>query len=190
MSLNRKFLSSQSTPIPVAGSYIFPISPGVVGSSNTLGNSTLRVAPWLVTRQCVIDRIGIGVSVVGEAGSKFRLGIYADNGAAYPGALLLDAGQVAGDAVDVPELTVSLTLSAGLYWIGGAVQAAATTQPTIRTASGWHMPISISTGTSVPSSTLAIGGFTQASVTGALPSTFSTSLQTAGSVPRPFVRLA
>jgi hypothetical protein len=177
-------------PNPAAGQYLLTSSPGQATTSNTLGNSTLRLAPWLVETALRIDRIGGDVATVGEAGSKIRLGIYGDNGGLYPGTLLLDAGQIAGDSATVQELTVSLTLAAGLYWIGGAVQSATTTQPTVRIQQNWTPPVATPLGASLPTAGQGAVGFQQTSVTGALPSTFTATVTVSGSAPRVLVRTA
>lgn len=172
--------ANSSRPVPVTGQYLYTGSPFTSSTSSTLGNGTLRVYPWWVDRAVVVTRVAADVTVVGEAGSKFRIGIYADNGNAYPGALLSDAGQIAGDSATVQELTISLALGAGLYWIGGAVQSAPTTQPTIRTLSNWTPLVTLGVGTSLPATGGATAGFTQTGVTAALPGTFTTSVTAAG----------
>lgn len=173
------------------GLYFFPQSPQNSATSNTLGNGTLRLAPWLVERAITIDRLGAEITTIGEAGSKLRLGIYADDGSGYPGALLLDAGQIAADSSTVPqELTCSLTLQPGLYWLGAAVQSAAATQPTVRTvANGWTPPIPVGT-TSIPGANVFYLAYQQTSVTGALPATFSSTVSVGGTLPRLLIRTA
>jgi hypothetical protein len=175
---------------PAAGQYIFTSSPATSSTNAALGNGTLRLAPWVVTRAMAIDRIGAEITTVGEAGSKLRLGIYTDNGSCFPGALLLDAGQIAGDSATVQDLTVSLTLPTGLYWIGGVVQSAATTQPTVRVVSNWTPPVPISGGTSAPAATAAYVANTQTSVSGALPATFTATAVAGAAAVRVHVRAA
>lgn len=114
----------------VTGKYM--VVSGQGASTNALGNGSLRAYPIYVPSRITIDRIGCEVTVVGQAGSVVRLGIYTDAGG-FPGTPLLDT-TVAGDAVATPEATVSLTLSAGWYWAASVTQSAATTQPTLRTA--------------------------------------------------------
>lgn len=177
-------------PVPASGQYFWAMS-GANTSTATLGNGNLRLHPWYVPRSLSITRIGADVGTVGEAGSKFRLGIYADNGNGYPGALVVDAGQINGDSATVQELTISQTLAPGLYWIGGATQSATTTAPAMRLVGTiappmWHMPV----GTSMPTSGSGLAGFIQASVTGALPSNFTTTVTASGSNPKIFMKVA
>lgn len=176
-------------PNPGSGQYFHPVSQATAGTNGNHGTGTLRVSPWLVTRPLTIDRLGAEVTTVGDAGSKVRLGIYGDTGNAYPGALLLDAGQIAGDSATVQQLTVSLVMTPGLYWIGGVVQTVTTTQPTVRTTTSWVPPVVIPLGTTLPTSNVSVIGLFQTSVTGALPSTFSTTVNTINSVIRTFVRV-
>lgn len=186
------FQSGSITPVAATGQYIFTSSPGATATSAALGNGNLRVIPWLVTRAMAIDRIAaeIVTGTTADAGAKYRLGIYADNGNAYPGALLLDAGQIAADVVAVAELTVALTLPAGLYWIGGAVQSVVTTQPTVRTVSNWTPPVPIGPGTSAPAAGTGAFGYTNTGVTAALPATFTATVAGSGNAPRCHVRAA
>lgn len=178
-------------PTPSAAQYYWTTSPGANTTSATHGVATLRLSPWVVTRTCTIDRVGAEVTSAGDAASKVRLGIYADNGNAYPGALLLDAGQINGDSATVQEITISaLTLPPGLYWVGGAVQAVTVTQPTLRIGANWHAPVPLSAGTSAPSSANAIVGNQQASITGALPPTFTVTPSGIANAVRVFVRAA
>lgn len=175
---------------PVAGQYLYTSSQGAVGTSATLGNNTLRLTPWVVEATLKIDRIGAEITVVGDAGSKLRLGIHVDTGACAPGAVLLDAGQIAGDSATVQEITLGSTLviAPGLYWIGGAVQAAATTQPTVRVNSGYHPPVPIPAGSSLPTAGGTLTAVSMGSVSGALPSFVGSGV--AASAPRVFVRTA
>jgi hypothetical protein len=175
---------------PAAGQYAFTSSPSAVTTSATLGTGTLRLVPWVITRTTAIDRIGAEVTTIGDAGSKFRIGVYADTGNCYPGSLLLDAGQIAGDSATLQDLTVSLTLAAGLYWVGGAVQTVTTTQPTMRVTSNWYPQVPVSVGTAAPAAGTAVVGNSQGSVTGALPGTFTASATGAGSAARIHVRVA
>ena len=169
---------------------------GCRNTVNTLGVGTLRVCPFWVPNAITLNRLGGEVTLTGDAGSKIRLGIYNDDGTGRPGALVLDAGQIAGDSVAVQQLTINQALASGLYWIGGAVQAVTVTQPTVRcnvpsagaSATG-YWPIS-DAGTAIPGAGATGIGFAQTGVTGALPGTFGTPSGLAGSVPALFGAVA
>src|SRR5688500_9696138 len=74
-------------------------------------NQQMRAMPFIIPNALTLDRIACETTVDGEAGSVVRLGIYADDGNGYPGALVLDAGTVAGDGgAAVKEITISQAL--------------------------------------------------------------------------------
>jgi hypothetical protein len=179
-------------PVPVPGTYVPLTGSSSVSTSNTLVNGTLRLAPIVITAPVRFDRLGADVSAAGEAGSKFRLGIYADTGFCFPGALLLDAGQIAGDSATVQDApALSLYLPPGLYWGGGAVQSASTTQPTMRVINNWVPPVllAMSVG-SLPSAAAAPQAYAQTGVTGALPSVFAGAATASFAMARIHARLA
>jgi hypothetical protein len=177
-------------PAVAAGQYHYLTSTAAAGTSGSLGNGTLRLAPRVITRTTSWDRLGADIGTAGEAGSKLRLGVYADTGAGLPGALVLDAGQINGDSATVQELTVALTLAPGIWWFGAAVQSAPTTQPSVRTASNWSPPIPIRTGSSLPVAAGTVIGYSETGVTGALPANFNASPTSTGTVPRLLARAA
>lgn len=170
-------------PAPLTGHYFFPASPNTTASTAAHGNGSLKLVPWILSRTARFTQIGAEVTIVGEAGSKVRLGIYADTGNSYPGALVVDAGQIAGDSATVQELAIDVTLAAGVYWVGGVVQSAPTTQPTVRTCStSWSPPVALPSSTSAPAGNSTGIGVSLSAVTAALPATF-----TAGSVSNPTI---
>lgn len=180
-------LLSPTTP---AGQWFAATSPNNQ-ATGAIPNNTMRVAPWLVLRTLSIDRLLVDVSAAGEAGSKIRVVIYGDNGTGYPGSLVLDAGQVAGDAIAVPTLTVALTMPPGLYWIGGGSQSAPTTLPTVRIiGGGWNPPVRLLLGTGTPAAGITTCGYSQSSVSGAAPTPFTATFATTNAVPRILARVA
>lgn len=86
--------------------------------------------PFIVTNDCVLDRLGLEITIAGTAGSKSRIGIYADNGNNSPGSLLLDAGLISNDSATLQLITVNQALPAGLYWLAFVMNSAAS--PTFR----------------------------------------------------------
>lgn len=188
------YRSLATPPMPAAGQYAWPAMPGTAsGTSAALNNGVLRLFPWLVTRSCKLDRIGteIVTGTTADAGTLYRLGIYGDNGNAYPGALALDCGTIAADVVGVFDATIAATLAPGLYWIGGAVQANVTVQPTIRVlGTSWTPPVPLAAGAAQPTASMAGLGYLQTAVTGALPANFTATPVSSGNVPRLHVRFA
>lgn len=179
-------------PVPASGQYWIPITPTSPGTSNGNGINTLRLLPFFAGHSLSIARVGAEVTTIGDAGSKVRLGIYADNGNAAPGALLLDAGTIAGDSAAVQEIILgsSLALPGGMYWIGAVVQAVTTTQPTLRMAS-LNQNLPIAHGSSMPGVGSSGTCYQQLNVSGALPATASASVAIGGAgAPRLFLKVA
>lgn len=180
----------------VSGSYYVTAGQNATSTSAVLTNGTLRLTPWFVPNACTLSRVGCDISSAGDGGSTVRIGIYADNGSGYPGALVLDAGSefisgaINGASNTVQEVVVSKALAAGLYWVGGVVQGVTVTQPTVRIPTGNPMLGNIPLGTSAPSAAVSVLAVTQTSVTAALPTTFTTTVSLGTITPRIHVKVA
>lgn len=161
--------------IPRRSGYYYATAPHTALSTNSaLGNGIGRFSPWFVPRTTAFAAIGAEITSAGDAGSTLRLGIYADDGTGYPGALTLDAGTIAGDSVAVQEVTVPFTLTPGLYWVGGVVQGVTTTQPTVRVITQGNPEMVLST--SAPPTGTPPVGFAGFDMTGALPAAWPTAV--------------
>ncbi len=105
-----------------AGRYFgsFLTGGAVITQALTSANS-LRAFPFFVPKTMKFDRIAIRVSTLATGTTpRVRLGVYEDKGdeSVYPGALVLDAGEVAVNTTGLKELVVDLTLKGGkLYWL-------------------------------------------------------------------------
>lgn len=157
------------------GDWHFAGSQGSAGTSNTLGNGSLRVSPLDVPQPLPISDLSLAITAGGTAGCTMRLGIYADDGTGtYPGALVLDAGTVAADAIAVPAISSLTTLLLpGRYWVGAVLQGAPASQPTVRTFSNSLGRVTrIGTTAPTSSTSVPVAGWAVTGVTGALPSTF------------------
>lgn len=185
-------------PQYTSGNYYFCNSPSSNSTTAAHGNSTVRVAPFVISKPITITRLGAEFTVAGEANSVLRLGIYADGGSGVPsGAAVLDAGSIStgtgnagtvatGGTPGVYEITVSQALTPGLYWAAAAVQGAGTTQPTVRTINAVSMIFPLPM-TSIPTTSLNIVGYSMAAA-GALP-TWSGTTQI-GNIARMFFKVA
>ena len=158
-----------------SGAYYATTPHSALSTTSTLGNGTGRFSPWFVPRTTAFATIGAEITSAGDAGSVLRLGIYADDGTGYPGALALDAGTIAGDSVAVQEVTVAFTLTPGLYWVGGVVQGVTTTQPTVRTIAQGNPELLLTTAALPTSTSLPYVGYVGFGMTGALPATWPTA---------------
>jgi len=163
--------------------YYYFASGGAIGTAS-LGNENLRVSQWVVTEAVTIARFNAEFTVAGEAGSVFRIGVWAADGAGgIPSTLVVDAGTVAtSGSPGVVEVTLGspVTIQPGVYWIGGAVQNAPSTQPTMRTVTPlWPGgPLT----TSLPSAGTSAPGWLKAAVSGAFGA--FTSPSTSSNIPR------
>ncbi len=163
--------------IPLSSRFTAGLYYGPEGTRTTvnLTAGTGHAIPFWVSNGASFDRIGAEVTVAGAASTVIRLGIYADNGKGTPGALLLDAGTIAGDAVAAAEITISQNIPPGLWWLFGVAIGGT---PTVRAISG-----NIMGGAGVSTLAVATGatpraGYTMSGVTSTLPSTFTSVGQT------------
>ncbi len=130
--------------------------------------ATLYAMPLIITKTTTIDSVQINVTTLGS-GSAVNVGIYADNGNMYPGALIQDFGNQATATTGIKTFTtgVPLTLLPGLYWLAFNCSA---TAPQV---SGWAVaqcPPILGTTSAL---TVALGvGWSVAQAAGALPSTY------------------
>lgn len=94
---------------------------GVVTTQSLASANSLRAFPFFVPKTMKFDRIAIRVSTAATgAVPRVRLGVYEDkgDGSVYPGALILDAGEVAVNTIGLKEIVIDLTLKGGkLYWL-------------------------------------------------------------------------
>lgn len=178
------------TPPLQSGDYYFVPSVAGLGAA-TPSADNLRCVSEYIPNAVTLDRIGAEITIVGDAGSTYRLCIYGDDGVGEPGALVVDAGAIAGDSATVQELTISTALNPGVYHFCGVAQNVTATQPTIRAlataSSGMRVPKSA--GTVIPTAGLAIAGYSQGSVSGECPANFTANPSISGLSPRIFVRV-
>lgn len=187
--VTRAYTDAQSAKtIPKTNAWFYPLSATASGTG-VLTTGTLRLGPWLNRSPLTIVKVAMNVTVAGSSTSLMRLGIYNDDGSGYPGSLLADWGTVDCTTTGVKTITLgtSLVLPIGLYWIGGASQGTSGGQTMTLSAGSLDfvpngMYASFATGT-LPSFG-QVHGFNMTGVTAALPSSFSSSLSTAGSVLR------
>lgn len=155
--------------------------PGVGGGTLTGQTQTLNRAyatPFLVTKASTFDRIAT-VIWTSVATATVRLGIYADNGHRYPGALILDAGTIDASLSSFQEIAISQALNPGLYWLISASQGSAASKMYAYASNPSPGHLAFNNPASYASS--APTGFIQDSVSGALPANFSTTVTPTGS---------
>lgn len=166
-----------------SGGYLAAVGTGT--SSLALTQNLLYASPIWVPRSCTLDKIGAEITTA-AASSTLRLGIYADDGNARPGAKLVEASAtVDGTSQTAQEKDMSLAVAQGLYWLACVAQGGT---PTVRSnANPVHGYVFPTLGTALGAN--PVSSVTQASVSGALPSTFTVGGQ-AIREPRIVVRVA
>ena len=183
-------LTGASPSLTAANIRWFPQTSGDnLSTAATLGNGTLRLVPAYVPEAVTISHIGAEVTSAGDAGSTLVAAVY-DNipGSFYPRSLVAQAA-ILGDSGTVQEIDITDALIVpGWYWVGGVVQGVTVTQPTVRTVGTALVSGLIST--SAPTAGQVFRGYSQGSVTGALPATFTTTLGVTTTAPRIHFRRA
>jgi hypothetical protein len=183
--------SLAGTPPMVSGRY-YRCPACTLTTSATTTNGIMRLVPKWIPNTITVAKICAEVTTIGEAGSKVRLGIYADDGTGRPGSLVVDAGQIAGDSATVQEITDGVTQLTGgrWYWFAVAAQSCPTTPPTLRVINVPMESMPIDQGTSPLTGGYSAYGWTQTGVTGALPGTAAPTTQAGAAVPAVHIKVA
>lgn len=100
---------------PRTGEYYFTCH-GQELADYSATDDVLHAMPLVVARDMTIDRIAAHVDTAGAAGTKARLGIYKTGDNLYPGDLVIDAGEIAIDAIGVQTLVIDQALFKGIYY--------------------------------------------------------------------------
>lgn len=126
--------------------------------------------PFIAAQTASWAAMGTEVTSAAPAGGLLRVGVYADTGNGYPGALLASPGAMATTGVGVPMVSFAapLTLQAGLYWLAFQIEGA---QATLRSVTN---SVSGFAGLPSPSGLATWDGF------------YSATGWSAGSLPNPF----
>jgi hypothetical protein len=156
---------------------------GTSVSAVALTADTLYAIPFLVNKTNTFDRISIDVTAAAAAGKKARLGIYQSNTATQlPGTLLLDAGEVAVDAIATVEITISQALSAGLYYLAVVSDGTPTLQANAAASATAYL------GAATPNACAQASRLTRSHTYAALPATYGTPTYAVGSSGFVFLR--
>jgi hypothetical protein len=176
---NLKLLRNLGWRKPVSGNYYIAGPPGNTATGQP-GATILRFMPFAIIDPTTITILGTEVVTAGDAGSVVRLGLYASDDNGQPSSLIIDAGTVPGDAINVADITLSssLTLPPGFYYAGAVTQNVSVTDPTLRFIPTSSCILPIPLGTSKPTAGQSITGYRLTGITGALPASaagFTTS---------------
>jgi hypothetical protein len=167
--------------------YFYETRNGATINTVQCPTSRLQFMPLFLPVGITIDRIGAECTGA-VASSVFRLGIYNADSNGVPSTLVLDAGTIDTASTGAKSITISQSLSAGLYYLCGVNQngAANTTMRAYQNITGNYSPVAQTSMLTTSHAT----GFNQDSVTGALPSTASASGISNNNMPRIQFRIA
>jgi hypothetical protein len=150
--------------------YYYTTNLGGMGGNVPTANE-MRLVPFYVSETTTFTRISARISTP-ITGGTFRLGIYSSNSNNIPATRLLDAGTIDGSSTGSKAITISQSLTPGLYWLAGVGQGTS--------GVGVRSYLSSTFGNYVPNGTTSGGveanpstGWSVSSVSGALPSTIS-----------------
>lgn len=102
------------------------LNTSIVATSVTMNADRIWLIPfYLPGEPNIIGSLSCRVFGAGGAGSKARLGLYADGNNRYPAHLLKDAGEVACDTTGIKTISLRQGLPRGLIWIAIAVNSIA-----------------------------------------------------------------
>lgn len=121
-----------------AGTWVRPEGPLSSATGTITASARLTAAPLFVPVTRSFDKANmITVTTAPGTGSTVQMGIYQNGSNDTPGALLQDFGSVASNGtVGSKEISISLTLQPGLYWLAQATLSV-TTAGTFRTISSY-----------------------------------------------------
>jgi hypothetical protein len=153
-----------NSPIPISGRYVYT---GYGATSTVVPTlSQTRYTPFAVWDGFTATSIAVEVTTL-QATSVVRLGLWADDGAGLPGALITDFGTVSAAGAGVVSISPGGGIALAdrtLYWLSATVQVAGGTAA-LR-AANYHDPLILPSTNGVTNS--GINAYAQAGVTGAL----------------------
>lgn len=141
--------------------------------------STLYAYPVYIPSIVTVASLNLSVTTGQTAGAS-HLGIYADNGAGYPGALVYDSGALvsASTALVTDTGIAGTVLQPGLYWMASIYSASGTYISVAGVSAVYTQALNAALGSDTAAHALAASaqaatGISVAGTYGALPSTFT-----------------
>ncbi len=160
------------------------------GTTVTMTEAREYCTPIWIGAAMAVSAISVEVTTIASSSGKLRLGIRAGQTGAnadLPSATVVVDGGVVSATCATGELGVSglsTPLSPGLYWLSATAQGASGGPVTVRAINTNNNPMPLP----IPSvATGAVQGQFQATITGALPSTFTWGNSVA-TVPRIYIK--
>lgn len=152
--------------------------PGIIYTNGWPGLDELKLAPLVVPVRMTIDQLAIEVITAAGGTGSLRAGIYASaNG--YPTTLIVE-GNISTTATGVRSASVNVTLNPGLYFVGGAEQV-------------WGSEVRVIAYPEYQIGVTALNAvnydcFVQYTVSGSLPTTFTSTMNNSTNSPRVALR--
>jgi len=113
---------------------------GIIGTATATNNQTFYT-PFFVPNSVTLNQLACITSSTFSGSASVRLGIYNDNNG-LPNTVLLDAGTVSPvSSSTLYGITISQSLSSGIYWLASNVITAATTNTYVGFATGTQTQI-------------------------------------------------
>ena len=153
--------------------------PGELLAGSTLID-LLKAAPMYIPDLHTYTQITAEVTAAAGAGA-IRLGIYADNGAMYPGALILDAGTIDSNSVAIQSIAISQSLPCGWVWLAMVPNISVSMRLLAPTS---HVSSAVLGYASAAASSTTVGGVSVAFTYAALPNPFTAGATLVSTVPR------
>lgn len=159
--------------------------------------ATLYAYPIYIPNQVAISTFNVSTTT-GQTGAAAHVGIYADNGAGYPGALVYDTGAfnlaTSSNAINTNTPTTPVALNPGLYWVATIFTATGTFPSVAGSTAIYGSALNALLGSDTAAHSLAVSGgaatgISVAGTYGALPSTFTAGATLTLSASTPVISL-
>ena len=168
--------------LPMVTGRFYGVTNGSTQAAVLTVASTLYAYPVYIPNQITVATLNIGCTT-GQTAGACHVGIYADNGAGYPGALVYDTGAVSGLTTTVvvtktPSAATAPTLQAGWYWFASSFFASGTYPSVTGTTAIYGSSLNAQLGSDTAAHALTVSGeaatgISVATTYGALPATFT-----------------
>lgn len=170
---------SSALNIPWVAGRFYGVPDGATLAAFLTVTGTQYAYPVYIPNAVTVASLNLSVTT-GQTGGAGHIGIYADNGAGYPGALVVDSGALAATSTAVSTYTPaagSLVLPAGLYWFSSIFTASGTFPSVIAGTAIYGQGLNSSLGSDTAAHALAtsgqaVTGISVAATYGALAATF------------------
>lgn len=136
--------------LPLAAARFYGLPAGATPGTLLTVTGTLYAYPFYVPAPTTIKTLAIDTTT-GQTGGAAFIGVYADNGAGYPGSLVSTSNNTSaliatsGAAVQTYTPASNILLQAGWYWLA-SIFTASSTFPTVADVSATYTPLNTQLG--------------------------------------------